>query len=307
MKSLFITGASGFLGGAILAALNPDNFHQVTLLSRRKPALPGKLATAANVTVLQAAIDEVDAYAQHLDANTDIIHLAAITGKAAKQDYFEVNTEGTRKLSAAAAEAGVNGILFVSSIAVAFRDRRDYHYATSKELAENIISGSGLRYSIVRPTIILGEGSPIWDSFSSLAKNSLILLPGNGQVRIQPIHADDLAALILAIVSDDRFDNNVLELGGPDRLSLDDFLTRIHRAQKDTDPRIVHLPLGLILPPLRLVEKLFPNLLPVSAGQFASFHNEGTSTANDLAEKSGLTLKSIDTMVQQLTGAARHA
>ena len=300
-KALFITGASGFLGMQILESLEPGHYSRITLLSRRALELPKQLATSDNTNVIQASIHDVDQYASQLDANTVILHLAAMTGKAEPRDYYHVNTDGTNELLKASMLVGVAGFLFVSSIAVSFSNREGYHYAESKQQAEQKVRESGLKYTIVRPTIILGEGSPIWDSFSGLSRASLILLPGSGKVRIQPVYIDDVVKLLSGIVSSDRFMDETLELGGPEVLTMDDFVRRIHRAYRGDRGRVVHLPLDLILGILRMVERQFPTLLPVSSGQFASFYNDGTAGENDLCQSLGIKMKTVDDMLESLT------
>ena len=306
MNDLFLTGASGFLGSRLLAQLDPAKFSSITLLCRSEPVLPQPLREAANVRVVRAALDEVDAYAGFLGADSIVVHLAAVTGKADRAAYYAVNTQATGKLIEAATQAGVAGFLFVSSIAVSFKDRQGYHYADSKEQAEQLLVNSALPWCTLRPTIILGEGSPIWDSFRQLAGKSLIVLPGNGRTLIQPIDVDDLVSLVLDIIGEQRFNHEVLEIGGPETLSLDDFVQRIHHACCGGKARIVHLPLGLVLTPLRLVERVFPSLLPVSSGQFASFNNDGTVTAHALVKPAAGKMRDVGEMLQRLTGCEAH-
>ena len=95
--------------------------------------------------------------------------------------------------------------------------------------------------------------------------------------------------------------DETLELGGPEVLTMDDFVRRIHRAYRGDRGRVVHLPLGLILGILRMVEKRFPTLLPVSSGQFASFYNDGTAGKNDLYQSLGIKMKTVDDMLESLT------
>jgi NADH dehydrogenase len=298
--SLFVTGASGFLGTHLLGQLDPSAWTNITLLCRQEPQLPPQLARAPNVRVVRAALHEVDLYAEHLGPDTCVIHLAAITGKADRPQYFSVNTHATGLLVAAAKAAGVRGFLFASSIAVSFPDRRGYHYAESKEQAEVLLRDSGLRYCIMRPTIILGEQAPIWNSFRALAQRRLIVLPGNGRTRIQPIYVDDLVRLIIEFVTMDRFSNEVLEIGGPEVLTLDDFVRRIHDKGDGGAPLIVHLPLTLVLGPLRLLESFMAARLPVSSGQFASFHNDGIVTANAVITPQHGAMLDIDAMLARL-------
>ncbi len=301
-KALFITGATGFVGSKILEQVEPGDYSEITLLSRKALELPAQYAASDNINVLQAAIHDAEQYSPCLGSNTIVLHLAAVTGKAEPRDYYHVYTDGTAELLKASVQAGVAGFLYVSSIAVSFRNREGYHYAESKQQAEQKVRQSGLKYTIVRPTIILGEGSPIWDSFSGLSRSSFILLPGSGKARIQPVYINDIVQLLLGIIASGRFMDETLDVGGPDVLTMDDFVRRIHRAYRGDQGRILHLPLGVILGILRMVEKWFPALLPVSSGQFASFYNDGTAGENDLYQSLGIGMTTIDDMLERLTG-----
>lgn len=284
---LFITGASGLLGTRVLERLDPQQYRTVTLLCRRMPVIPEHLAQAGNVSVVRASLHEVDHYRDRLTAQTRVLHLAAVTGKADRPQYFSINTHATGLLIRAAEQARVGGFLFISSIAVSFCDRRSYHYAESKEQAEQHLRASTLRHCILRPTIILGPAAPIWKSFLGLASRGVIVLPGSGRNRIQPIYIDDMARLLEDLLARDDFSNQLLEIGGPEILTLDDFVRRIHRALSGKRAMILHLPLALILGPLRLLESFMAGRLPVSSGQFASFHNDGIVTANELIRPPG--------------------
>jgi len=300
-KALFITGASGFLGSNILELIEPDSYSEITLLSRKALELPVQYAASDNINVIQAAVHDTEQYASRLGSNTIVLHLAAITGKAEQRDYYHVNTDGTAELLKMAKSAGVAGFLFVSSIAVSFSDRKGYHYAESKQQAELHVRRSGLKYTIVRPTIILGRGSSIWDRISGLSRSPLILLPGSGKTRIQPVYIDDLVMLLLGIISSGRFMDETLDVGGPEVLTMDDFVRRIHRAYRGDRGRVLHLPLRMILGILRTLEEWVPALLPVSSGQFASFYNDGTAEENDLHQSLGIKMKTVDDMLDSLT------
>jgi len=298
--TLFITGSSGFVGRVLLQELEPKEYSFIALLSRSELILPENLASTDNVTVVRAGIEEVDRYSQYLNSNCRIIHLAGLTGKAPRADYFRVNTDGTECLVKAATNAKARKFVFVSSIAVSFTDREGYHYAESKQRAEDVLSQSKLDYCIVRPTIILGSGAPIWNSLSALAKGPLILQPGNGRAQIQPIDVGDLAGLLLELQSSDQCRNQVLELGGPEKITMGDFLQRIHRAYKSKNGLVLPLPLGLIMWSLRFFERHISEGLPVSSGQFTSFCNDGTITANPFILEHHAKLKGIDQMMTEL-------
>ena len=95
MTDLFLTGATGFLGSRLLDRLDPAAFSSLTLLCRNEPQLPEQLAAAANVDVIRASLDEIGRYADRLGADSVIVHLAAVTGRTDRAEYFSVNTEAT--------------------------------------------------------------------------------------------------------------------------------------------------------------------------------------------------------------------
>ena len=300
-KELFITGASGFVGQRLLTALDPDAFARITLLSRKPLALPQSLCDADHVEVVQAELSDVSQFAQRLNPATRVLHMAALTGKADPQAYTAVNTEGTRALLSVAKEREVGGFLFVSTIAVAFEDQRGYHYAHSKDAAEQIVQQGGVPFTIVRPTIVLGRGSPIGQKLAGLGAAAVPVCPGSGQAMIQPLDVDDLSRLLLRVLQDDRFGGETLDLGGPEVLSMASLLERIHGRLRGSAPKtVLHLPLGLVLPVLRLVERLVGGLLPVSSGQFASFLNDGVARDNALTSEHRPQMKGIDAMLEDL-------
>ena len=298
--ALFVTGASGFVGRVVLQAIQPADYSRVVLLSRSELILPEHMAHAENVTVVTAAIHEVDRYSQYLDTDCQVLHLAALTGKAPRVEHFNVNATGTEHLVKAAANANVARFVFVSSIAVSFKDREAYYYAESKQQAEQIVMASNLNYCIVRPTIILGQQAPIWNSLSALAKGPLVVQLGDGRAKIQPIDVDDLVRLLMILLSTHQYRNEILELGGPDSITMGDFLQRIHWRYRQQQGRIIPLPLGLIMWLLRFVERHITEALPVSSGQFTSFCNDGTTVDNPFIAEHQTGMKGIDEMLDGL-------
>jgi len=92
----------------------------------------------------------------------------------------------------------------------------------------------------------------------------------------------------------------VLEVGGPDVLTMHALLARLSQVRHGKAPRIVHIPDRPLRSILALMERL-PIRLPVSAGQLASFTNEGTAEPNDLALRHQQKMKGIQEMLQLLT------
>jgi hypothetical protein len=195
-------------------------------------------------------------------------------------------------------QAGVKNFLFISSIAVTFKNKYRYFYAHSKEQAETYVKNSGLHYTILRPTMIMGKGSPVFKGLSQLAGLPVIPVFGKGKNRIQPIYAADIAGVICRIEETARYRGEVLEAGGPGVLSTEDFLKKVARSRGKKKPRAFHLPVGLIAFFLSILERVVYNLLPLTVGQLASFRNDGTAEPNPVTTELAPRMKGIDEIIQ---------
>lgn len=274
-KTIVVTGAAGFVGQWLIEALRQGG-NKIIALDRNPPPQDWP----ARDEWIMADVNLAAEYEQALRGAAVVYHLAAVTGKAPPHDYQYSNLQGTRVLLGACERAGVQKFVFMSSLAAGFADRRYYPYAESKIAAEQAVRASGLNSTIVRPAMILGEGSPIAASLKQLAVLPVIPVFGSGDVAVQPVDVMDVVRLLLGLADDTGTRGATLEIGGPDTFTIKELLARL-RAQAGKDPaRTVHLPLGPIRCLLALVEKPLLPVLPVTAGQLAAFANDGTAAPN---------------------------
>ncbi len=299
--SLFITGAGGFLGRQVLAKLDFSLYQTVYCLAQKidDVVLPDTLPQSAAVEILTGDLLHVSTYQSVLEKVTTVIHLAAITGKANPKVYFEVNAYGTMLLLDRCKQAGVKQFLFVSSIAVSFKNKQRYYYAHSKEQAEAYVQSSGLNYTILRPTMLLGNGSPVFAGLAKLTGLPLIPVFGRGDSEIQPVDVVDVAKAIIRIESESRYHNEILEIGGPETITMDDFLKKIARARGTENPRLLHLPIGFIASVLSLLERVVYPLLPITVGQLATFRNNSIAEPNTLVRKMNALMINLDNQIAQ--------
>jgi uncharacterized protein YbjT (DUF2867 family) len=273
--AVFITGATGFIGRRVMAALGNTPGRSIRCLVRDGRSV----AEGPWVTTVRGDLDRPETFAAALAGTRTVLHLAARTGKGSRRDHFSANCEGTEKLVRASREAGVTRFINVSSIAATYAHRTAYHYADAKRQAEQIVRSSGLRFVNVRPTFVLGAGSPVGSGLVKLATLPLVPLFGDGAVRVQPIHVDDVAGYLAAALGDEGLDNHDVDLGGPEIVSMKDLLMRIRRAAKGSEAVFVRLPGFATMRALAIVEPLVGNLLPIGAGQLSAFVNDSTVKA----------------------------
>jgi len=271
MTSVFLTGATGFVGGHVLRRLAAAGHGPIRCLVRDPARLPD---VGGDVQAVVGDLENVSAWASALEGCDTVVHLAALTGKASEAEHFRVNADGTRRLLRHAAAAGVRRFLFVSTIAVTYPDKRHSPYARAKDEAEVHVRTGGLDWAVLRPTVVLGPGSPLWEKFRSLAAAPVMPVFGNGRNRIQPVHVGDVARCLEAMVAGGTLGARTIELGGRDSLTLEEFLVRIRRAVTGKDGPAVHLPVGAIIRVLALMEPLLLPVMPVGAGQFYVFAHD---------------------------------
>jgi NADH dehydrogenase len=149
----------------------------------------------------------------------------------------------TRRLFAAAAEAGVERIVHVS---VSNADEASpLPYFHWKAVLERELRESGLSHAIVRPTLVFGREDILVNNIAWLLRRlPLFVVPGSGVYRLQPVYVEDVAALCVEAGS--RRDDIVLDAAGPETYTFE-ALVRLLRDAVGSRARLLHAPPGLAL------------------------------------------------------------
>ena len=289
--TIFLTGSSGFLGRHLLQELVDAHYHVICLGRTRPPD------RSALVDFVEGDLLDFPAYRKALAGCEAVVHLAAATGKRSPAEYFRVNRDGTETLVNEARRAGVARFCHVSTIAAKFSDISHYHYAQSKLQAEAIVASSGLRLTIVRPTMIFGPGAPVLEGLKKLSALPLVPLFGSGRALVQPISVDDLARALLAIVRAGSMEG-IVEIGGPEIVRMDELLFRIRRNLGIANQRVLRLPTVATSACLAALEPLFRPWMPVTAGQLASFTNDGITNEDERVLPWQLKMHGINEMLE---------
>ncbi|MEQ7873981.1 NAD(P)-dependent oxidoreductase [Sphingomonas sp. ASV193] len=185
---LVITGATGFVGQHLLDRALAEG-HSVAALTRREQ--PARERVDWVVGALERT-DALQALCHHADA---VIHVAGVISAPDAAGFEAGNVTGTLAMLAAATASGVQRFVHVSSLAA--REPGLSLYGASKARSEELVEGSGLDWSIVRPPAVYGPGDRETLDLFKMAKRGLVMLPPKG--RLSLIHVDDLADLLLAL------------------------------------------------------------------------------------------------------------
>ena len=92
MSALFITGSTGFVGSHFLPRTKETQYDSVYCLVRDPRAVQEMKAKDTNTHMIYGRLTDVELYAPYLRHTSTVIHLAAATGKAPREEYFAKNT-----------------------------------------------------------------------------------------------------------------------------------------------------------------------------------------------------------------------
>ncbi|MBP6013670.1 MAG: NAD-dependent epimerase/dehydratase family protein [Alphaproteobacteria bacterium] len=170
--NIFLTGASGFVGGAYVKA--HGKAHTITAMSRSEKS--DAVIRALGATPVRSALGEVKP--EHLMGIDAVIHCAAhVEEWGPWADYWRINVEGTKQLLAVAKQAGVKRFVHIGTEAALFHGQpmvnvnetyplslnSPYPYSRTKAHAEKAVreasdAKGGFTTIVLRPRMIWGEG-----------------------------------------------------------------------------------------------------------------------------------------------------
>ncbi len=164
---LLVTGATGFVGRAVVAAFAHERTVRAAVREPPQPPFAGDIEVVRHPDLSQS-FD----WAPLLDGVDQVVHLAGIahTSGAAPMQYERVNHAATAELAAAAARAGVQRLVFVSSLRAQSGPAAEHTlterdetaptdaYGRSKLAAEAAVKAAGVPFTILRPVLLYGPG-----------------------------------------------------------------------------------------------------------------------------------------------------
>jgi nucleoside-diphosphate-sugar epimerase len=233
---LALTGGTGFVGAHLVDAAVAAG-HEVLALTRReqppRERVTWILGDLHDRSALEQLVEDVDA----------AIHVAGVISAQSAAAFEKGNVVGTLAFLAAATAGGVRRFVHVSSLAA--REPNLSLYGDSKARGEELVMGSGLDWSVVRPPAVYGPGDKETLELFRMAKLGVMLMPPKGRVSV--IHVHDLARLLLALSAFGAPSSILIEPddGTPGGWSHRDFARALGDAM-GTKPAIVSSP-GVLL------------------------------------------------------------
>ena len=240
---VFVTGASGRLGRALVGSLVANGDEVVGLAS---DATKGAAVEALGARVLIGRLSDEAVLTEGIRGSAIIYHLAGGVRGAGANTAEVINHLGTRHLRAAIQastfwKSELKALVFTSTVAI-YGDRAGLwvdeemapypqtQYASSKVAAEALLLRSareeGLPARVARVGAVYGPEFPFM--MADRMRAGRAWLPGEGRNYVHTIHIDDTIAALRRI-AEKGMNGNVYNVGDPNPVPLKEFYAEVHR------------------------------------------------------------------------------
>ncbi len=215
-----VTGATGFVGREVVRALCSRDMEVRCLV--RSPT-SARVLSGYEVDLHYGSVEDpasLESAAHDVDV---VVHLVAVIRESKSVTFQGVNRKGTENVVEAARGAGVKHFVHVSAIGVA--DDPAYPYLYSKWQGEQAVIKSGIPYTILRPSLLFGEGDEFFNILGGLVRAfPAVPIAGSGNNRFQPIAVDELAQCVVGAAGRDELMGKTIEVGGPEHLTYNEII-----------------------------------------------------------------------------------
>lgn len=249
MKRVFITGATGDIGQAILPIL--AEHYSVIALVRVFPSY-----TIKNVEWVKGDAGVVASYEKYLHGVQGVVHLAALLRSENTKKLFQENVQNTLDLVDAAHRAGCQNIIVFSTAAVTQEVLTPY--AESKKIMEKKLLAKNISIHVVRPTLVYGKNSHYLNVFRKFLtkKSPIIILPNYGRASLYPVWNEDIGRGLLCLLVQKPTGIMVHDFCSPLPTTMYEFLELFSEAWKRPMKKIVSPPHRMVVGGVHLMQIL---------------------------------------------------
>lgn len=224
MKILVI-GANGLIGSAVCSQLH-KNRHEIVAAVRAKNALVPGFASRIVEIDLGSAIDPQN-WTSILEDVDAVVNCAGLFQKGARDDLRSVHVNGAAALFRACEERGIRRVIHFSAIGVDREQPSDF--SATKLEGDRILMERDLDWVILRPSVVLGR--PVYGASAMIrGLAALPIVPSMHHAGpLQVVRLEDVAETVALLVEPGAPVQRILELAGPERLTMDEIVARYRR------------------------------------------------------------------------------
>lgn len=258
-RTIVVDGASGYVGTHLIASLVAAGHKVRALIHPFARSKDKAFLQALQAEVVTCSMDVRDeGLLKALEGADACVHLIGSIAPRKGESFEDLHVSQTESLINAARQKQVPKIIMVTALGTRADSPSNYH--RTKWLAEEKIRNSGIKYFILRPSLIIGRTIGYRDSKlvtryrdMILSRRPVVPLLNDGQNKIQPIFIDDLIAVITKCVISQSMESGTFEVAGPQTITMKEFVAMLMEhlnIRKST----INLPPALAFPIASILE-----------------------------------------------------
>jgi uncharacterized protein YbjT (DUF2867 family) len=254
-RPVLVIGATGFVGGRVVAALRADGYA-VRCMARNPDRASGLADDGAEV--VRGDLVDAEAVDRAVDGTAAVVlcfHTLSPQPRAgAEQGFVEVETVGVRNVISACRTHGVPRVLYVTSIGVAVDAPSSW--LRGRAAVEGELFKSGLDVTVLRPGMIVGRGGQGFEAVVRGATRSVTVGIGSQAQRFRTIAVDDLARDLVNLIDRPESFGVAFDVGSDDVLTMKQMTALAARSVGRRPARTLVVPAALLRTAAPLIERV---------------------------------------------------
>jgi NADH dehydrogenase len=257
---ILVTGAAGSVGLHLVKRLSAIGRPVRALVRSRRDSARLR---REGVAVCCADTTDTGLLADALSGIEQVVHLGGIFSETARETFEVAHKDGTRRLLDASRRMGVRHFVYVSTLGAA--PDRIYPFVRSKWLGEGEVRGGGVPFTILRPSLLFGEGDHLLAPLTRLLKVSpYAFIPGHERLRCQPLWVGDFVSCLMRALDVGAGKREVVPLAGPEQATYEGVVDLIQKRLGINRPKL-RLPISLAASLTLVFERLL-TMPPLTSG-----------------------------------------
>ena len=262
---IVVAGGTGFIGREIVRRLLETGDDRVVVTSRDPGARDhwdGRVemvqAFAGDAVSLGKAFTRADVVVQAVQFQNH-----PVEDPRRGRGYMEVDGRGTGVAARVAKALGARRMIYLSGAGAG--QNRPQPWFKAKDMAEAAIRETGMEFVFLRPSWIYGPRDRSMSRFVFFCRHlPVVPVIGDGRTTVHPVYVKDVARCVVEAVRREDAKDKVLELGGPERLTMDQIIRKVQAVLGRRRP-LLHHParlMKLLVRPMQLLPE--PILSPTA-------------------------------------------
>jgi len=242
-SKIVLPGAAGLVGQNLIVQLKNRGYNNLVAIDKHKENVKILKELHPDITVIEADLAEDGKWKESFKDADIVIMLQAQIGAPTIEPFIRNNIESTKKVLNAIKEYNIPYLIHISS-SVVNSVANDFYTNTKKE-QEKLVIDSGIKHTILRPTLMFGwfDRKHLGWLSRFMEKVPFFPIPGDGKYMRQPLYEKDFCNIIISAM-EMQPENKIYNITGKEMVDYIDIIKTIKEVKGLKTP-IVKIPFNL--------------------------------------------------------------